>query len=103
MKWVQRAFWEIVVTVAALGTMLHLTVRFAFRLFWSFERWWTQKVYYRAVVRRRRAAGEPEWKERDMMIGIEPPEGHPYWEKIPRITPLPGTILHGSDDFGDAS
>lgn len=101
----RRVFWEIVVTLAALGALPHQAIRLVLRLFWGFERWWTRKVYYGAVVRRRRAVGEPKWKERDLMIGIDPPEGHPYWEKLSKITPFPGpgTILSGSDDFGDAS
>lgn len=89
--------------LALIPTLPHITIRFVVRSFWQAEHWWIQRVYYRAVVARRRAADEPEWKEIDWTIGIEPPEGHPYWDKVARIQPSVGTVLHSNDDFGGAS
>ncbi len=49
-----------------------------------------QGPYYWACVRKRRARGEEEWQEHDLQIGIQPPKGHPYWEKLKNrsFTPL---------------
>ena len=72
--------------------------------------------YYWAVVRKRRANGEPEWQEHDMhALGIPPPKDHPYWQKQPpelagfpgfagdpvraELEPLPkGTIVGDEED-----
>lgn len=53
-----------------------------------------QGPYYWACVRKRRARGEEEWQEVDLLIGRRPPEGHPYWDRLERagIPPL-GDII----------
>ena len=53
-----------------------------------------QGPYYWACVRKRRAQGEEEWQEVDLLIGIQPPEGHPYWEVLKNrgLTPLMTTV-----------
>ena len=48
-----------------------------------------QGPYYWACVRKRRALGEEEWQEHDLQIGIQPPEGHPYWEKLQELPVIP--------------
>jgi hypothetical protein len=94
----KAAFWLLLQYLSLVPLLPHLVLRFVIRAFWRFERWWTRAVYYRATVARRRVAGEPLWKEVDLTIGIEPPPGHPYWDKVAKIEPLIGTVLHGTDD-----
>lgn len=54
-------------------------------------------LYFWATVRRRRAAGEDEWKEMDMeYFGRRPPEGHPWWEAntVRALTPEDIVQIH---------
>jgi hypothetical protein len=61
------------------------------------------RPYYWACVRRRRAAGEPEWKEIDWAINIPPPADHPYWTSGRLATAeeikAAGATLHALPEF----
>ena len=63
--------------------LLHFVVGVPTHWLNKLNRWMLQRPYYWVIVRRRRAAGEDEWHERDLHhLGIAPPEGHPYWEHL---------------------
>jgi len=80
----QIIFWCLVLPLHAVGAVLRFIHPTHLALITS------RVMYYWAAQRKRRAAGEDLWQEHDLQIGILPPEGHPYHDRIirtPRDTP----------------
>lgn len=92
MRGMKAAFYETLqILLGFVGLFFHYLAKLLFEIHpGMISRRIHQGPYYWACVRKRRARGEEEWQEIDLQIGIRPPEGHPYWERLQNagITPL---------------
>jgi hypothetical protein len=90
----KRAAFELVqYLIAALGVVLAVpgyVLMFVMRI----GQLWSRHVYYRWVQLKRRSLGEDAWQEHDMSIGVMPPDGHPFWDKMRRAS-IPHIVLPG--------
>lgn len=68
------------------------------QLLFQASTWLSRHPYYWLVVQRRRVLGEDTWQKHDLMLGIYPPEGHPfYYTNIQVVSSQPGlTVLEGT-------
>ncbi len=78
--WLRKLLATAMVVVQWVLMGMHLVLRIPSFVIHAVPKLWLRHVYYRWTVLRRRVAGEPRWKEIDVLIGVYPPDGHPWWE-----------------------